>query len=121
MRLNKRRSEINREGHLHLFGLVLSCTTFVALNDFSDSERVISLPLSHIVGCSVVRGDQSAKGSPWIELLGHSFGFVPFFSLNECVYGVLNEVQVEVELSSLKKIQKTFCTSIGPRLEDADE
>lgn len=58
----------------------------------------------HIVGCSVVRGDQHAEGSPWIELLGHSLGFVPFFPFNKSVYGVPNEVQVEVELGSLKKI-----------------
>ncbi|TRY86952.1 hypothetical protein DNTS_000645 [Danionella cerebrum] len=78
------------------------------LSDFSDSKRVISPPPSHIVGSGVVRGDQSAQGSPWIQLLGHSFGFVPFFALDECVYGVLNEVQVEIAVDSSRILACLF-------------
>ena len=39
--------------------------------------------------------------SPWVQLLGHTLGLVPFFPLDESIDGFLNEVQVQIQLCCL--------------------
>lgn len=56
---------------------------------------------------------------PRLQLLGHSLGFVPLFSLDENVYGLFDQVHVQVQLRGLEPNQTKTVENILKKRRNA--